>query len=86
MKESKDFTPPDWSEDAPDLSSPEWRAKMDKAVVRRGRPRSVNPKELVSLRLDADVLGHFRASGPGWQSRNNETLRRSVNARKGKSR
>jgi uncharacterized protein (DUF4415 family) len=32
-------------------------------------------KSLVSLRLDNDVLERFRASGPGRQSRINETLR-----------
>jgi uncharacterized protein (DUF4415 family) len=44
-------------------------------VVRRGRPKSATPKKLVSLRLDQDVVDKFRATGPGWQSRINETLR-----------
>ena len=39
-----------------------------------GRPRGSN-KEQVSLRLDKDVLERFRAVGPGWQSRINQTLR-----------
>ncbi|MEO6780486.1 MAG: BrnA antitoxin family protein, partial [Bradyrhizobium sp.] len=26
-------------------------------------------KELVSLRIDQDVLEHFQADGPGWQDR-----------------
>ncbi len=43
---------------------------------RRGRPRMANPKQAVTLRLDADVLAHFRASGPGWQTRINATLRK----------
>lgn len=41
----------------------------------RGRPRVESPKHLVSLRLDSDVVAHFRAAGPGWQSRINEILR-----------
>lgn len=43
----------------------------------RGRPKGSNTsdKSLVSLRLDNDVLERFRATGPGWQSRINETLR-----------
>jgi uncharacterized protein (DUF4415 family) len=41
-----------------------------------GRPKSDNPKEPVNLRLDADVLAHFRAAGPGWQSRINAALRK----------
>lgn len=32
-------------------------------------------KELVSLRLDRDVLEHFQDDGPGWQDRINAALR-----------
>ena len=32
-------------------------------------------KELVSLRLDQDVLEHFQTDGPGWQERINAALR-----------
>jgi uncharacterized protein (DUF4415 family) len=35
-------------------------------------------KELVSLRIDQDVLEHFQEQGPGWQDRLNETLRKAV--------
>lgn len=44
----------------------------------RGRPKSKNPKEPVSLRLDPDVLTHFRRSGRGWQSRINAVLRKAA--------
>ena len=37
-----------------------------------------NVKELVSLRIDQDVLEHFQESGPGWQERINDALRRAV--------
>ena len=43
-----------------------------------GRPRLANPKQLVSLRLDAVLLDKLRASGPGWQSRVNAMLRAAV--------
>jgi uncharacterized protein (DUF4415 family) len=46
--------------------------------ARRGRPKSEDPKQLVSLRLDRIVLERLRAQGPGWQSRVNELLRREV--------
>ncbi len=36
------------------------------------------PKEHISIRLDADLAAHFRAGGPGWQTRLNDTLRRAV--------
>jgi uncharacterized protein (DUF4415 family) len=35
-------------------------------------------KERVGLRLDADVVEHFRATGSGWQSRVNEILKQHV--------
>jgi uncharacterized protein (DUF4415 family) len=44
----------------------------------RGRPKSKNPKRPVSLRLDSDVLAHFRRGGRGWQSRINAVLRRAA--------
>ena len=44
----------------------------------RGRPKSKNPKRPVSLRLDPDVLAHFRRSGRGWQSRINAVLRKAA--------
>lgn len=47
-------------------------------LVRRGRPKSDAPKIAVNLRLDRDVLEHFKANGPGWQSRVNEALRKAA--------
>jgi uncharacterized protein (DUF4415 family) len=35
-------------------------------------------KELVSLRIDQDVLEHFREGGPGWQERINAALRKAA--------
>jgi uncharacterized protein (DUF4415 family) len=35
-------------------------------------------KELVSLRIDQDVLEHFREDGPGWQDRINDALRKAA--------
>ena len=35
-------------------------------------------KELVSLRIDQDVLEHFQESGPGWQDRINDALRQAA--------
>jgi uncharacterized protein (DUF4415 family) len=42
----------------------------------RGRPKSKSPKRPVSIRLDPEVLAHFRRSGRGWQSRINAALRK----------
>ena len=35
-------------------------------------------KELVSLRIDQDVLEYFQDDGPGWQDRINEALRKAA--------
>ena len=72
--------------------APEWTEEMfrraaiwhgDKLIrpasgtlTKPGRPKSDNPKQQVTLRLDADVLEKFRATGKGWQSRINAELRR----------
>ncbi len=42
------------------------------------KPAVPNSKELVSLRIDRDVLDHFQESGPGWQDQINEALRRAA--------
>ena len=35
-------------------------------------------KVAVSIRLSPEVVKHFKAKGPGWQSRIDETLRKIV--------
>lgn len=35
-------------------------------------------KEQVTLRIDQDVLEHFREDGPGWQERLNAALRKAA--------
>jgi uncharacterized protein (DUF4415 family) len=80
MDENKRSTDHDWidPDDAPDLSTPEWREIIDATPVSRGRPRIPHPKVSTTLRLDADIIEHFRRDGPGWQSRINEALRESM--------
>jgi uncharacterized protein (DUF4415 family) len=43
-----------------------------------GRPPKAAPKQPVNIRLDPDVLAHFRKSGRGWQSRINAILRKAA--------
>ena len=48
---------------------------LARAVVKRGgRPRSANPRQLISLRLPEAVVARWRATGPGWQTRMAERL------------
>lgn len=51
------------------------------AARRRGRPVGsvqATTKEAVKIRLDADLLAALRATGDGWQTRINDTLRASM--------
>jgi uncharacterized protein (DUF4415 family) len=47
-------------------------------LTRRGRPPLEHPKQPVTLRLDHDLVERLRASGPGWQSRVNDILRKAI--------
>ncbi len=76
-----------------DRDNPEWtkadfvRAKkfagakladiVDELPRGRGRPKKDHPKEAIKIRLDADVLRSYRATGEGWQSRINADLRKA---------
>lgn len=42
------------------------------------RPAIPGAKELISLRIDSDVLEHFQSAGPGWQDRINTALRQAA--------
>jgi uncharacterized protein (DUF4415 family) len=52
-------------------------------VVRRGKrgPQKTPTKKLVSLRLSPEVIEHFKAAGPGWQTRIDSTLLKSIKKR-----
>lgn len=45
-------------------------------------PQKAPTKEQVTLRLDPDVLAFFKKGGPGWQTRVNEALKRSISKRR----
>jgi uncharacterized protein (DUF4415 family) len=60
------------------------------AAVRRYRgqrgPQKGPTKELISLRVDRDVVAAYRSSGPGWQARANDALRAGLASRARRSR
>ena len=61
-------------EELPELTS----EMLARAVVSKGgRPRSPNPRKLITLRLPAEVIERWRATGPGWQTRMAQRLSRS---------
>ena len=50
-------------------------AMLARAVVSKGgRPRSSNPRQLISLRLPPEVIERWRSTGSGWQTRMAERL------------
>lgn len=44
----------------------------------RGRPKSENKKQLVSVRYSPEVLAYFKSTGEGWQSRMDGVLQQYV--------
>ena len=48
---------------------------LARATLKKGgRPKSVNPRQMISLRLPPDVIERWKATGPGWQTRMAEKL------------
>jgi uncharacterized protein (DUF4415 family) len=83
MSAKKTSTTATWTdpEDAPELTAAFFKQadRYEGTTLKpRGRPKAAVTKEPVKLRLDADVLAALRASGEGWQTRINDTLRASL--------
>ena len=68
-------------DEAPEITK-EWVESADlrhgTTLVRRGRPPTDNPKQLLSLRLPPEVIAGWKATGPGWQTRMADVLRKST--------
>ena len=68
--------------DTPPEITDEWITGADlyhgEKLVRRGRPKLANPRQLLSLRLPAQVIARWKATGPGWQTRMAEALEKSA--------
>ncbi|MGH8147162.1 MAG: BrnA antitoxin family protein [Rhodanobacteraceae bacterium] len=60
----------------------DWIAEADlyhgEKLIRRGRPKLANPRQLLSLRLPPRIIERWRATGPGWQTRMAEVLEKSA--------
>lgn len=79
MNEENTTTPWHDPDDAPNLTR-EWfqnaEVREGDRIVRPGRPKLDNPKQALSLRLDAEVIAFFKKDGAGWQRRINDALRK----------
>jgi uncharacterized protein (DUF4415 family) len=51
------------------------KATTPQVEVPKRAPAVPGAKEMVTLRIDADVLEHFQEGGAGWQDRMNAALR-----------
>ncbi|MGV3553567.1 BrnA antitoxin family protein [Rhizobium sp.] len=47
------------------------------------RPVVPRTKEMVSIKLDSDVIAYFQEDGPGWQDRVNDALRAAMKSEQG---
>jgi uncharacterized protein (DUF4415 family) len=63
---------------------PDWDGLRNLDEIDWSKAEFIMPaaKSAISIRLDADVLAHFKAGGKGYQSRINAVLRSYMNARK----
>ena len=82
----------DWSDvDSPPLTSRQLASMrplrevypdLAEFAVKRKRgqrgPQKAQTKKPVTIRIDHDVLDSYKATGPGWQTRMNDALRRGA--------
>jgi uncharacterized protein (DUF4415 family) len=83
VSDSPEITPEEFSQAKParDVLPAGFFVALEKKRTRG--PQITRPlKQAVSLRLDPDVIEMWKASGPGWQSRMNEELRRIAPGKK----
>ncbi len=69
------------SEDFADVKSfDELPSKLRETLRSRGQrgPQKEPVKERITIRLDAEVVAHFRATGKGWQTRLNDALKKQI--------
>lgn len=72
---------PEWTREDFERSVKTGGVPLEEAVkiYRRTRgPQKAPTKVQVTLRLDRDIVETFRATGPGWQRRLNDALRKAV--------
>jgi uncharacterized protein (DUF4415 family) len=60
------------------MPASELPAEIRQAFPRPRGPQAAPKKVPISIRLSADVVERFKATGPGWQTRIDEALKKAV--------
>lgn len=76
----EDWVDPDDAPEADEEGFRDAHIYVGDTLIKRGvgRPPIKNTKEMLSLRMDFDVLEKLRASGKGWQTRLNKYIKDAV--------
>lgn len=62
---------------------PDWDQSMVQNQVAQMAPKQpLGVKQIVTIRLDVDMLEWFKAAGPGYQTRINQVLREHMDAQR----
>ncbi|MBN9534659.1 MAG: BrnA antitoxin family protein [Alphaproteobacteria bacterium] len=76
LPENPEWTERDFAEAKRVWEIPELAHLSKRKPGERG-PQKAPTKQQVTLRLDRDVVERFRATGPGWQGRINDALKKA---------
>lgn len=75
---------PEWTEE--DFAKAKQPETLPSEILKQFKnyrgPQKAPTKIATSIRLSPDVLDHFKAKGPGWQSRIDDTLRKAAKLKK----
>ena len=85
-KTETDQENPEWTEaDFARAKPPHEVLPADALSVFKGTrgPQRAATKVPISIRLSPEVVEHFKAGGPGWQSRIDDTLKKAINRDRG---
>ncbi len=75
---------PEWTDEMFAQAKPMFEVDPELVALSKralGRPKSENPKILLSVRYSSEVVDFFKSTGKGWQTRMDEVLLKYVSSR-----